>query len=158
MVVPKKDGKWRVYVDFTNLNYAYPKDSFPLPQIDQIVDATAGHEMISFLGAFSGYHQIPMFHLDEEKTTFVTPYRLYYYKVMSFGLKNVGATYQRLMIKIFKPLIGRTVEVYFDDIVVKNETRVEHMQHLMWAYNMKLNLAKCAFGVSAKKILGFMVI
>ena len=98
--------------------------------------------MISFLGAFSGYHQIPMFHLNEEKTTFVTPHGLYYYKIMSFALKNVGATYQRLMIKIFKPLIGRTVEVYFDDIVVKNETRVEHMQHLMWAYNMKLNLDK----------------
>ena len=104
-----------------------------------------------------------MFQLDENKTTFVTPHGLYCYKVMSFGLKNVGATYKRLMTKIFKPLIGRTVEVCIDDIVVKNETQAEHVQHLeeafrlMWAYNMKLNLAKWAFGISARKFLGFMV-
>ena len=98
-----------------------------------------------------------MFHPNEEKTTFVTPHGLYYYKVMSFGLKNVGATYQRLMMKIFKPLIDRTMEIYIDDIVVKSETRVEHIQHLMWAYNMKLNPTKYAFGVNAGKILGFMV-
>ena len=96
-----------------------------------------------------------MFLPDEEKTTFVTPHGLYCYKVMSFELKNVSATYQRLMTKIFKPLIGRTVEVYIDNIVVKSETRVEDVQYLeetfrlMWAYNMKLNPAKCVFGVSA---------
>ncbi|RVW93352.1 Transposon Ty3-G Gag-Pol polyprotein [Vitis vinifera] len=130
----QKEGKWRVCVDYTNLNNAYPKDSFPLLRIDQIVYSTTGQGMLSFLDAFSGYHQIPMSLTDEEKTAFITPYGLYCYKVMPFGLKNVGATYQRLMTKIFKPLVGRTVE-----------------------YDMKLNPSKCAFGVSAGKVLGFMV-
>ena len=104
-----------------------------------------------------------MFQLDEEKTTFVTPHGLYCYKLMSLKLKNVGVTYQRLMMKIFKPLICRTVEVYIDDIVVKSETQVEHIQHLeetfrlMQAYNMKLNPAKCVFGASTGKFLRFMV-
>ena len=124
VVVPKKNGKWRVCVDYTNLNDVCPNDSFPLPRINQIVDATIGHGMLSFLDAFSSttYVLILMFQLDEEKTTFVTPHRLYYYKVMSFEVKNAGATYQRLMTKIFKPLIDRTMEVYIDDIVVKSET------------------------------------
>ncbi|RVW82241.1 Transposon Ty3-I Gag-Pol polyprotein [Vitis vinifera] len=137
VVVPKEEGKWRVCVDYTNLNNACPKDSFPLPRIDQIVDSTSGQGMLSFLDAFSGYHQIPISPDDEEKTAFITPHGLYCYKVMPFGLKNVGATYQRLMTKIFKPLISHTVEVYIDDIV--------------------LNPSKCAFGVSAGKFLGFMV-
>ncbi|RVW95440.1 Transposon Ty3-I Gag-Pol polyprotein [Vitis vinifera] len=163
VVVPKKEGKWRVCVDYTNLNNACPKDSFPLPQIDQIVDSTAGQGMLSFLDAFSGYHQIPMSPADEEKTAFITPHGLYCYKVMSFGLKNAGATYQRPMTKIFKPLVGRTVEVYIDDIVVKSKTREEHVLHLqevfhlLRKYDMKLNPSKCAFGVSASKFLGFMV-
>ncbi|RVW68623.1 Transposon Ty3-I Gag-Pol polyprotein [Vitis vinifera] len=86
--------------------------SFPLPRIDQIVDSTSGQGMLSFLDAFSGYHQIPMSPDDEEKTAFITPHGLYCYKVMPFGLKNAGATYQRLMTKIFKPLIGRSVECW----------------------------------------------
>ena len=93
VVVPKKEGKWWVYVDYTNLNNACPNDSFPLSRIDQIVDSTAGQGMLSFLDAFSGYHQIPMSSADEEKTAFIMPYDLYCYKVMSFGLKNAGATY-----------------------------------------------------------------
>ncbi|RVW69719.1 Retrovirus-related Pol polyprotein from transposon 17.6 [Vitis vinifera] len=100
---------------------------------------------------------------DEEKTAFITPHGLYCYKVMPFGLKNAGATYQRLMTKIFKPLIGHTVEVYIDDIVVKSKTREQHVLHLqevfhlLRKYGMKLNPSKCAFGVSAGKFLGFMV-
>ena len=92
-----------------------------------------------------------MYQPNEEKTVFVTPHRLYYYIVMLFGLKNVGTTYQRLMIKIFKPLIERIVEVYIDDIVMKNRTKSEHAQHLeeifhlMKRYNMKLNPAEYAF-------------
>lgn len=93
VVVPKKEGKWRVCVDYTNLNNACPKDSFHLPRIDQIVDSIAGQGMLSFLDALSGYHQILMSPADEEKTAFITPYDLYCYKVMSFGLKNAGATY-----------------------------------------------------------------
>ena len=162
-MVPKKGGKWRVCVDYTNLNDVCPKDSFPLPRINQIVDATSEHEVLFFLDAFSGYHQIPMASDDEEKTSFITSHGLYCYRVMPFELKNVGATYQRLMTKIFKPLIGDVVEVYIDDVVVKSKTRNEHTQHLqkvfhsLRKYGMKLNPAKCAFGVSSGKFLGFMV-
>ena len=100
---------------------------------------------------------------DEEKTAFITLHGLYCYKVMSFGLKNTGATYQRLMTKIFRPLVGRTVEVYIDNIVVKSKTRKDHTYHLqevfhlLRRYDMKLNPSKCAFGVRAGKFLGFMV-
>lgn len=83
-----------VYVDFTCLNRACPKDSFPLPRINQLVDSTAGHERMNFLDAYSGYYQIPQFGPDQEKTTFITPKGTYCYKVMPFGLKNARATYQ----------------------------------------------------------------
>ena len=106
VVVPKKDGKWRVCVDYTNLNDVCLKDSFLLPLVDQIVNSTTEHGMLSFLDAFSRYHQIPIFQSNEEKITFVTLHGLYYYKVIPFGLKNANATYQRLITKIFKPLIG----------------------------------------------------
>ena len=130
VVVPKKGGKWRVCVDYTDLNDAYPKDSFPLPCIYKIVDASSRHGMLSFLDAFSGYHQIPMYHLDVEKTAFITPHGLYCYNVMPFGLKNVRATYQRLLTKIFRPLLRNTMEVYIDDMLVKSKERPDHATHL----------------------------
>ena len=83
VVVKKKNGKWRVCVDFTDLNKACPKDPFPMPQIDQLVDVTVGHPRMSFLDAFQGYHQIPLALDDQEKTAFVTPIGNYHYKVMS---------------------------------------------------------------------------
>ena len=94
------------------------------------MDSTVGHGMLIFLDALFGYHQIPMAPTDEENVAFVTPHGLYCYKVMSFELKNAGATYQRLMTKIFKPLISHMVEVYIDVIVVKIKTREEHARHL----------------------------
>ena len=163
VVVPKKGGKWRVCVDYTNLNDACPKDSFPLPRIDQIVDASAGHGMLSFLDAFSGYHQIPMYMSDAEKTAFITPHGILCYNVMSFVFKNVGATYKRLVTKMFRPLLGKTMEVYIDDMLVKSKQRLDHVTRLqeafkfLKAYDMKLNPSKCAFGVSAGRFLGFMV-
>ncbi|RVW49680.1 Retrovirus-related Pol polyprotein from transposon 17.6 [Vitis vinifera] len=108
-------------------------------------------------------NNFPCLRMTKKKTAFITPTGLYCYKVMPFGLKNAGATYQRLMTKIFKPLIGRSVEVYIDDIVVKSKTREQHILHLqevfylLRKYDMKLNPSKCAFGVSAGKFLGFMV-
>ena len=117
VVVPKKGDKWRVCMDYTDLNEACPKDSFPLPRIDQIVDTSAGHGMLLFLDAFSGYYQIPMHPPNAEKTAFITLHRLFYYNVMSFDLKNPGATYQRLVTKIFRPLLGKTIEVYIDDML-----------------------------------------
>ena len=163
VVVPKKDNKWRVCVNYTDLNDACPKDNFPLPRIDEIVDASAGHGMLSFLDAFSGYHQIPMHPPDAEKTSFIMPHGLYCYNVMPFGLKNAGATYQRLVTKMFRPFLGSTMEVYIDDMLVKSKQRQNHVTHLqqifylLREYGMKLNPLKCAFGVSAGKFLGFMV-
>ena len=95
VMVKKANGKWRMCVDFTDLNKACPKDSYPLPRIDQLVDSTAGHRLLSFMDAFSGYNQIRMDKADQEKTSFVTSQSLFCYKVMHFGLKNAGATYQR---------------------------------------------------------------
>ena len=127
VVVKKKTRKWRVCVDFTDLNKACPKDPFPMPRIDQLVDATIVHPQMSFLDAFQGYHQIPLALDDQEKTTFVTLIGNYHYKVMPFGLKNAGSTYQRMMTKIFEPQLGRNVEVYIDDMVVKSKVVSRHV-------------------------------
>ena len=111
VVVPKKGSKWRVCVDYTDLNEACPKDSFSLPRIHQIMDATVGHGILSFLDTFFGYHQIPMHPPVVAKTTFITPHGLYCYNVMLFGLKNAGATYQRMVTRIFQPFIEKHMEV-----------------------------------------------
>ena len=136
VVVPKKGGKWQVCVDYTDLNEACPEDSFPVRRIDHIVDASAGHMILSFLDTFSRYHQIPMHPPDIEKTAFNTPHELYCYNVMPFGLKKVGATYQRLVTKIFQPLIGKTMEVYIDDMLVKSKERPDHMKHLQETFRL----------------------
>ena len=119
VLVKKANGKWRLCIDFTNVNRACPKDSFPLPLIGLIVDATAGHELLSFMNAFSGYNQISMDPSDQEKTSFVTSQGTYCYQVMPFRLKNAGATYQRLVNKMFQNKIGASMEVYIDDMLVK---------------------------------------
>ena len=163
VLVKKANGKWRLCIDFTDINKACPKDGFPLPRIDLIVDATAGHELLSFMDAFSGYNQISMDPNDQEKTSFVTAQGTYCYRVMPFGLKNAGATYQRLVNRMFQKQIGVTMEVYIDDMLVKSTIVELHIAHLseefqiLRNYNMKLNPAKCAFGVSAEKFLGFIV-
>ena len=107
VVVKKKSGKWRVCVDFTDLNKACPKDPFLMPKIDQLVDAAVDHPKMSFLDAFQGYYQIPLALDDQEKTAFVTPIGNYYYKMMSFGLKNARSTYQRIMTRMFESLLGK---------------------------------------------------
>ena len=121
MVVKKKNGKWRVCVDFTDLNRACSKDPFPMPKIDQLVDSTYGHPRMSFLDAFQGYHQIALAPKDQEKTAFIPLDANYHYTVMPFRLKNAGATYQRMMTRIFRDKIGHTVEVHIDDMVVKSK-------------------------------------
>ncbi|VVA39473.1 PREDICTED: Transposon, partial [Prunus dulcis] len=154
---------WRMCQDYTDLNKACPKDSFSLPRIDQLVDATAGHELLSFMDAYSGYNQIFMHPPDSEHTAFITDKGLYCYNVMPFGLKNAGATYQRLVNKIFAGYIGNIMEVYVDDMLVKSRTAEEHLQNLsimfgiLKDYRMRLNPKKCAFGVSSGKFLGFMI-
>ncbi|KAL5564335.1 hypothetical protein UlMin_027499 [Ulmus minor] len=134
VIVRKKNGKWRVCIDFTDLNKACPKDSFPLPHIDILVDATAGHELLSFMDAFSGYNQILMHPDDQEKTAFITERGIFCYKVMPFGLKNAGATYQRLVNKMFADYLGNTMEVYIDDMLVKSLLAEQHLDHLRQAF------------------------
>ena len=119
VVVKKKNEKWRIYVDFTDLNRACPKDSYPLPNIDRLVKSTAGNEMLTFMDEFSGYNQIMMHPDDHEKTAFIPDRGTYCYKVMSFGLKNAGATYQRLVNRMFTKKLSDTMEVYIDDMLVK---------------------------------------
>ena len=127
------------------------------------MDATADHGILSFMNAFSGYHQIPMHSSDVEKTTFIMPHELYCYNVMSFSLKNAGAIYQMMVTKMFRPLTGKSMEFYIDDMPVKFKERPDHTRHLqetfelLQRHNMKLNPFKCAFGVSSGKFLGFMV-
>ena len=163
VVVPKKCGTWRVCVDYTDLNEACLKDSFPLLRIDQIVDVVVGHETLLFLDCFSRYHQISMHPPDIEKTTFITLHGLYCYNVMPSGLKKAEATYQSLVTKIFQPLLGETMEVYMDDMLLKSKKRLDHTKplqesfELLHKYNMKLNPLKCAFGVSLGKLIVFMV-
>ena len=130
VVVKKKSGKWPVCMDSTDLNKACPKDPFPMPQINQLVDATVGHPWMSFLDAFQGYHQIPLALSDQEKTTFVTPTGNYHYKVMPFDLKNAGATYKRIMTKMFEPQLGKNIKIYIDNIVVKSKLESEHINDL----------------------------
>jgi len=163
VLVKKSNGKWRMCVDFTDLNKACPKDSFPLPRIDLSVDSTFEHELLSFMDAFSRYNQIYMEETDQEKTAFITDRGLYCYKMMPFDLKNAGATYQRLVNRMFRSQIGRNVEVYVDDMPVKSIRATKHIEDLretfqtLKKYKMKLNPMKCAFRVSLGKILGFMV-
>ena len=150
-------------MDFTNLNKACPKDPFPMLRIDQLVDATVGHPWMSFLNSFQGYHQIPLAMEDQEKTTFVTPVGNYHYNVMPFGLKNAGSTYQRMMTKMFELQLGKNVEVYIDDMVVKSKLVSEHVADLsnifevLRRHKLRLNASKCTFGVGSGKFLGYMV-
>nr|XP_025612049.1 uncharacterized protein LOC112705434 [Arachis hypogaea] len=162
-MVRKSNGKWRMCIDFTDLNKACPKDAYPLPCIDTLVDNSCGYGTLSFMDAYSGYNQILMHSKDQEKTAFITENGNYCYNVMPFGLKNAVATYQRLMNKIFEQQIGQNIEVYVDDMVAKTKLGDPHIQDLadifgqIRRYKMKLNLEKCAFGVQGGKFLGFIL-
>ena len=136
IVVKKKSRKWRVCIDFTDLNKACPKDPFPMPKIDQLVDAIVGHPQMSFLDAFQGYHQIPLALDDQEKTAFVTLVGNYHYKVMPFGLKNAGSTYQRMMTRMFESLLGKNIEIYIDNMVVKSKMVSEHLGDLQVVFEI----------------------
>ena len=163
VVVKKKSGKWRVCVDFTDLNKACPNDPFPMPKIDQLVGVTVGHLWMSFLDAFQGYYQIPLALDNQQKTTFVTPIENYYYTIMPFGLKNAGSTYQRMMTRMFDSQLGKNIEIYIDDMVVKSKVVSEHLGDLgnifevLRKYKLRLNASKCSFGMGSGKFLGYMV-
>jgi hypothetical protein len=163
VLVKKKNGKWRMCVDYTSLNKACPKVPFPLPRIDQIVDSTAGCEPLCFLHTYSGYHQIKMKESVQLATSFITPFGMYCYVTMSFGLRNAGATYQRCLQHVFEDHIGRTVEAYVDDIVVKTRKADDLVGDLsivfgcLRANGVKLNPEKCVFGVPRGMLLGYIV-
>ena len=161
--VPRKDGKVRVCVNFRDLNKASPKDDFPLPHIDMLVDSTAGHHMLSFMDGFSGYNQILMAPEDVEKTSFITERGIYCYWVMPFGLKNVGATYQRAATTIFHDMTHKDVELYVDDMIVKSQGKADHLAALqrfferIRQFRLRLNPKKCTFGVTSEKFLSHIV-
>ncbi|XP_030970621.1 uncharacterized protein LOC115991003 [Quercus lobata] len=152
---PSKEHAKAVRTEVTKLKQARA--------IKELVDATVGHPQMSFLDAFQGYHQIPLALDDQEKTAFVTPIGNYHYKVMSFSLKNAGSTYQWMMTKMFEPQLGRSIEVYIDDMVVKSKMVSEHVEDLMNIFGilrkhkLRLNASKCSFSVGSERFLGYMV-
>lgn len=159
VLVLKDNGKWRMCVDFRQLNKAYPRDHYPLPRIDQLVDSTAGCALLSMMDAFQGYHPIQLHHADQPNVAFIRSTGTYYYTVMPFGLKNPGATYQKMMDQMFRSQLVRNMEVYVDDMLVKSKIARTHADDLqetmttMRRYGMRLNPTKCAFGVQADKFL-----
>jgi hypothetical protein len=163
--IQKKDGRWRVYVDFRDLNRATPKDEYPMPVAEMLINAAAGNKIMSFMDGNASNNQIFMTPEDIHKTAFWVPgaVGLFEYVVMTFGLKNAGATYQRTMNYIYHDLIGKLVEIYIDDVVVKYTSIGGHLGDLCQVFErtrrfgLKMNLKKCAFGVSAGQFLGFLV-
>jgi hypothetical protein len=162
-IIPKAYGKLWMCIDYTNLNKACPKDPYPLPRIDQFMDSTSGCDLLSFLDAYSSFHQIQMSRQDRNHTAFVTVDGLYCYVVMPYGLKNALPTFVQAMSKTFGGLIRDRIEVYVDDIMVKTNrvsTLVEDLTLVfdkLRATRMRLNMEKCVFGVSTGKLLGFLV-
>ncbi|GJV15170.1 reverse transcriptase domain-containing protein [Tanacetum coccineum] len=163
VMVKKSDNSWRMCVDFKDLNKACPKDGYPLLEIDWKVESLCGFPFKCFLDAYKGYHQIQMAEKDEEKTAFITNQGIFCYTKMPFGLRNAGATYQRLVDKTFHRQIGRNLEVYVDDLVIKIHTEDEVVRDIEETFktlrkiNMKLNPKKCTFGVEEGMFLGYQV-
>jgi hypothetical protein len=163
VMVKKANGKWKMCIDFTDLNKACPKDKFPLPRIDSLVDAAASSELMSLLDCYSGYHQIWMKKEDEPKTSFITPSGTYCYLRMPEGLKNVGESFSRMTAKVLHSQIGRNVLTYVDDIIVKSTKQENHIADLQETFakfrqtGLKLNPEKCIFGVKKGKFLGCLV-
>ena len=152
-----------IYVDYTNLNKHCPKDPFGLPRINEVVDSTAGCELLSFLDCYSSYHQISLKEEDQIKTSFIMPFGAYCYTTMSFELKNIGATYQRAIQMCLDQQIDRNIEAYIDDVVVKSKTADNLITDLeetfanLKRYRWKRNPSKCIFRVSYGILLGYII-
>jgi hypothetical protein len=163
VMVKKANGKWRMCIDFTDLNKACRKDEFPLPRIDSLVDAAASSELMSLLDCYPGYHQIWMKKEDEPKTSFITPSGTYCYLRMPEGLKNAGGSFSRMTAKVLHSQVGRNVLTYVDDIIVKSTKQENHIADLQETFanfrqaGLKLNPEKCVFGVNKGKFLGCLV-
>jgi hypothetical protein len=162
VLVAKKQGTIRVCVDYRDLNKACPKDNYPTPFIDQIIDNCAGNVIFSFMDGFSGYNQIDILPADQHKTTFIFPWGTFSYRKLPFGLKNVGATFQRAMSYAFHD-IKHIVEPYLDDLPAHSSNRQDHIGHLRAIflrcrfYRIRLNPHKCIFVVESGRLLGFVV-
>src|SRR6266540_372727 len=163
VLVKRKNGKWHMCVGYTDLNKACPKDPFGLPRIDQVVGSTAGSELLCFLDAYSGYHQVSLAESDCIKTSFITPFAAYCYITMPFGLKNASATYQRAMQRCLHDQLGCNVEAYVDDVVIKSQVKEDLISDLFETFTnlrclrWKLNPENYVFGVPSGKLLGFIV-
>ncbi|XP_022013788.1 uncharacterized protein LOC110913248 [Helianthus annuus] len=163
VMVKKPNGSWRMCVDYKDLNKACPRDCYVLQDIDEKIDSLATFRWKCFLDCYKGYHQVQMAVQDEDKTAFRTPTRLYCYTKMPFGLKNAGATYQRLMNETFSDAIGKYIEVYMDDLVIMSKEEGTMLANIQKTFNtlrsvsIKLNPAKCSFGMEEGKFLGFIV-
>jgi hypothetical protein len=163
VMVMKANGKWRMCIDFTDLNKACPKDEFPLPRIDSLIDAAASSELMSLLDCYSGNHQIWMKKEDEPKTSFITPSGTYCYLRMPEGLKNAGGSFSRMTTNVLHSQIDRNVLTYVDDIIVKSTKQENHIANLQETFanfrqaGLKLNPEKCVFGVKKGKFLGCLV-
>ncbi|GLJ17613.1 hypothetical protein SUGI_0306670 [Cryptomeria japonica] len=155
--IGKLDRSIRICTNFRDINKAYPKDDFPLPNIDLIVDLTAGHAMLSGMDGFSGYNQIKNTSKDQNKTTFTCPRGNFCWNVMPFGLKNAGATYQRAMTTIFHDLMHVTVEDYVDDLLGRSIDRDTHLDILSVIFDRLEKDKLRVFGVTSGKLLGFIV-
>jgi hypothetical protein len=159
----KPDGSWHMCIDYTSLNKACPKDEYPLPHICQIVDSIVSCKLLPFLDAYSSYYHISLTIDDKEKIAFITTFGIFYYTKMAFVLKNGGVTYQKCIHIILEPQIGRNVEAYIDDVVVKSKNHGDLLDNYKETFNnlrkykMMLNPKKCVFGVSSEKLLGYMV-
>ena len=163
VLIPKKDGKVRVCVDFRDLNKVSSKDDFLLAHIDLLVDNIASHSMLFFMDGFSGYNHIMMASDDRENIVFITEWGTYCYKVMPFGLKNAGATYQRVTTTLFHDMLHKDVKVYVDDLIVKSHDRADHLVALerffqrIKKFKLRPNPKKCILSVCSGKLLGYMV-
>jgi hypothetical protein len=151
-------------IDSTSLDKACPKDNFPLPRIDKIIDSTASCEVMSLLDCFSGYHQIYMKEEDKASTSFITPFGMYCFMRMPKGLKNAGSTFSHLTKKILKDQMGRNIFTYVNDIVVASKNKEDHLSDLIETFanmreaRLRLNPEKCIFGVRRGKILGYLIL
>jgi hypothetical protein len=133
ILVNKKHGTIYVCTDFRDLNHACPKDNFPGPFIDQIIDDYVGHEAMSFMDVFSGYNQIQIHPEDQYKTAFTTPWGMFSYRVMHFGLKKIGATFQWAMTYVFHDLT-RLILAYLDNLTTRSKKRTQHLDDLQFIF------------------------
>jgi hypothetical protein len=162
VMVCKKNKKWKMCTDFTDLNMCCLKDDFPLARINQIIDSVAGCDLMALLDCFSGYHQIWLRKEDEEKTCFITPFGTYCYVRMPKGLRNAGPTFCRMTKTALKDQVGRNVLPYVDDIIVASKKKESYISDLSKTFtnmreaNLKLNLEKYVFGGSKRQGIGLL--